>query len=106
MMSKVKDICLCVFLLALAALIVIVLLTGLFGRRNLSEDYDKLSEEYSALEDKYYSIKARYEDHLYTIESCENDASIVWCYFEQEEDISFNKAHDSFMNIYYKVLHQ
>ena len=99
-MQKVKDICLCAFLIALAALIVYFLFTTVLRDRTYAQEYNDIKEKYEDLEEVYHDYKYAHEyvdslviDDLW---SCEDDISCLYCYFEGEEDSTFEEAKKSF----------
>ena len=83
-------------------LILVVLLISLFlltGCSDYEKRYEKLQEEYDELLTKYDSINSSYFDNKEeigfeldritdSIGSLEDDIATVWCYFENEEDVT------------------
>ena len=59
-------------------------------------DYE---EEYPLLEDKYDQIYGLYDDLVYQIGNLEEDVATVYCFFEEEEDVTFKEAKSSFEKI-------
>ena len=94
-------------------LILVVLLISLFlltGCSDYEKRYEKLQEEYDELLTKYDSINSSYFDNKEeigfeldritdSIGSLEDDIATVWCYFENEEDVTFDEASASFDKI-------
>ena len=74
-----------------------------YSYSDLEEEKEKLNEEwssdYSELEEKYYEALER-EEHLSDkIWSFEDDSITVWCYFEGENDVTFDEAYDAYQRI-------
>lgn len=55
--------------------------------------YDKLQQEYDELDEKYVVLEDSYST---AIGKCEDPLAVLYCYFEYEDDITFEEAHDAF----------
>ena len=60
---------------------------------------DNLHENNNDLLMKYSDLSHDYDSCLDRIYSIEDDITNLWCYFEHEEDVSFDDAYESFTRI-------
>lgn len=93
----------------LVLFIVIIILFTFKGCQydNLESKYNDLTEKYDDLEEQYYYLKDQYSSMSYDLEhykervwSFEDDFANVWCFFEDEEDVTFEEAKESFTRIH------
>lgn len=98
-------------------LIVILVLSLFFfsscANSSLQSKYDELYDKYLALEDQYSGSSSSLEESLHELEkyeseynslhnklwSLEDDSLTVYCYFEDENDVSFDEAYDAYQRI-------
>lgn len=59
---------------------------------DLSVNYDDLDSKYSSLNDEYIHLQVKLE----TSEDIEGASSTVFCYFDEDEDITFSEAKSSY----------
>lgn len=78
------------FKVIITIVIVAVLVLAFSFNRNNSE---KLQQKYDALDEKYTELEESYSS---AVSKCEDPLSVLYCYFEKENDISFEEAHDAF----------
>ena len=77
---------------------------------DLQLTYDDLQDRYDALDGKYTDLSAAYEnfsgssaDYKSQFESLgtlEEDLTTVWCFFESEENVSFDQAYPAYLHIH------
>ena len=59
---------------------------------DLSANYDELDSKYSSLNDEYIHLQVKLE----TSEDIEGESATVFCYFDNDEDVSFSEAKSSY----------
>ena len=106
-MSKVKDIFVCIFLLALASLVFYLLATSVLSNRDTAQELSDLQEKYDDLQEKYDDLKEvhsemkmyyqfRDDSVVDDLWSCEDDIATLYCYFEGEDYVNLSEAKESF----------
>lgn len=65
-------------------------------RDSLQEKLDELQNQYDEMQAELQGIN---EDILYQLGNLEEDMAVVYMYFDQDEDITFDEARKSFNNI-------
>ena len=59
---------------------------------DLSVNYDELDSEYNSLNNEYIHMRAKLE----TSEDIEGESATVFCYFDNDEDVTFSQAKSSY----------
>lgn len=65
----------------------------------LMDKYDSLANDYDALEEKYYSVCHDHDSYIESVWMREDDAATVFCYFDHDEDITFEEAEAAFLRL-------
>ena len=60
---------------------------------------DKLQEQYDELQEQYDELSDKEEDLRYQLGKLEDDMASVYLYFDQDNDISFDEARESYNRI-------
>lgn len=89
MNKRESDIYITLFILIVGALL-------LFFSQQKSEKIEKLESQYESLEEEHYALLDEYST---AIGHCEDPIMILYRFFEDEEDVSFDEAYDAMMTI-------
>lgn len=74
----------------------LLLLFVLTGCSNYEAKYNEYHDKYDELEMKYEKLYSLYSDSMDKLGASEDDLITVYCYFENENDVTFDEAYDSF----------
>ena len=86
-------------LVCLLLLLLFVLSSCVYSVNDVNEIEDSWSEKYNSFEAEYDELRYKYNELESVLNRIYEESATVWCYFENEEDISFQEAHEAFDRI-------
>ena len=80
-------------------LLLLFLLSSCYSVQEVNDMKDSWDEKYNSLEEHCAELESENEDLRYYINHIYEDVATVWCYFEKEEDVTEQEAHDAILRI-------